>query len=208
MSSQGSKRVVPGEVIGVEEEYVEGGNVYVEPSTGLLRSSLVGVLRVDNVGKTAYVEASRLVRAPRKGSIVVGMVTQVRESLAFAELYGELSLDPRPRWVREFSGRLPAVITAEQLSDGKVEDIYAFIRPTDIIVGKVVSTISPYLVSLKGPQLGVLHAFCSRCGSPMNPENDGFRCPRCGNFEKRKVSGLVGVKGLTLEVRRIGMVTY
>lgn len=208
MSSQGSRRVVPGEVIGVEEEYVEGGNVYVEPSTGLLRSSLVGVLRVDNVGKTAYVEASRLVRAPRKGSIVVGMVTQVRESLAFAELYGELSLDPRPRWVREFSGRLPAVITVEQLSDGKVDDIYAFIRPTDIIVGKVVSTISPYLVSLKGPQLGVLHAFCSRCGSPMNPENDGFRCPRCGNFEKRKVSGLVGVKGLTLEVRRIGMVTY
>mgnify|MGYP001772695902 CR=1 FL=1 len=208
MSSQGSRRVAPGDVIGVEEEYVEGGNVYLEPSTGLLRSSLLGVLRADNASKAAYVEAARPLRAPRKGSIVVGMVTQVRESLAFAELYGELSLDPRPRWLREYSGRLPAVITVEQMSDGRVDDIYSLIRPTDIIVGRVVSTISPYLISLKGQQFGVLHAFCSRCGSLMNPENDGFRCPRCGNFEKRKVSGLVGVKGLTIEVRRIGMVTY
>ncbi len=208
MSSQGSRKVVPGDAVAVEEEYAEGSNVYLEPNTGLLRSSLVGVLRIDDVGKAVSVEAVKPLRAPRKGAVVVGMITQVRENLAFAELYGEVSLDPRPRWLREFSGRLPAVITSEQLSEGRVDDIYSFVRPTDVVIGRVVSTISPYLISLRGAQFGVLHAFCSRCGSLMAPENDGFRCPRCGNFEKRKVSSLATVRGLTLEVRRIGMITY
>ncbi|MGC9210306.1 MAG: exosome complex RNA-binding protein Csl4 [Acidilobus sp.] len=205
MSSQGSKKVTPGDVIASEEEFVEGDNVFLDKSTGLLRASVVGTLRYDMVNRYVSVQPSRLLRAPKKGSLVVGMVTQVRESLAFAELYGEVSLEPRPRWVKEFSGRLPAVITVEQLSDSKVDDIYAFIRPTDVIVGRVQSLISPYLLSLKGPQLGVIYAFCSRCGSLMNPEADGFRCPRCGNFEKRKISNLAYVKGLKLDVRRIGV---
>ncbi len=206
MSSQGSKKVTPGDVIASEEEFVEGDNVFLDKSTGLLRASVVGTLRYDMANRYVSVQPSHLLRAPRKGSLVVGMVTQVRESLAFAELYGEVSLEPRPRWVKEFSGRLPAVITVEQLSDSKVDDIYAFIRPTDVIVGRVQSTISPYLLSLKGPQLGVIYAFCSRCGSLMNPEADGFRCPRCGNFEKRKISNLAYVKGLKLDVRRIGVI--
>ncbi|MGC9071612.1 MAG: exosome complex RNA-binding protein Csl4 [Acidilobus sp.] len=206
MSSQEYKKVVPGDTIASEEEYVEGNNVILDESTGLLKASVVGKLRYDQTNRYASVEPARPLRAPRKGSAVVGMITQVRENLAFAELYGELSLEPRPRWIKEFSGRLPAVITVEQLTDAKVDDVYSLVRPTDIIVGRVVGLISPYLISLKGSQLGVLYAFCSRCGSLMNPEADGFRCPRCGNFEKRKVSNLAYAKGLRLEVRRIGII--
>jgi len=135
------------------------------------------------------------------------MVTQVRESLVFTELYGEISLDPRPRWVKEFSGRLTGVITPEHISDSRIDDIYSFLRPGDIIVARVMSTISPYLLSLKSPQLGVLYAFCSRCGSLMTPEADGFRCPRCGNFEKRKVSNLAYSRdAIKIDVKRIGLI--
>jgi exosome complex component CSL4 len=198
---------VPGDVIGYEEEYVEGQNVFLEEPTGLLRASTVGVLRLDNNLKVASVLPARILRAPGKGSFVVGMVTQVRESLVFTELYGEISLDPRPRWVKEFSGRLTGVITPEQISDSRIDDIYSFLRPGDIIVARVMSTISPYLLSVKSPQLGVLYAFCSRCGSLMTPEADGFRCPRCGNFEKRKVSNLAYSRdAIKIDVKRIGLI--
>jgi exosome complex component CSL4 len=198
---------VPGDVIGYEEEYVEGQNVFLEEPTGLLRASTVGVLRLDNNLKVASVLPARTLRAPGKGSFVVGMVTQVRESLVFTELYGEISLDPRPRWVKEFSGRLTGVITPEQISDSRIDDIYSFLRPGDIIVARVMSTISPYLLSVKSPQLGVLYAFCSRCGSLMTPEADGFRCPRCGNFEKRKVSNLAYSRdAIKIDVKRIGLI--
>jgi len=194
-------------VIGYEEEYVEGQNVFLEEPTGLLRASTVGVLRLDNNLKVASVLPARILRAPGKGSFVVGMVTQVRESLVFTELYGEISLDPRPRWVKEFSGRLTGVITPEQISDSRIDDIYSFLRPGDIIVARVMSTISPYLLSVKSPQLGVLYAFCSRCGSLMTPEADGFRCPRCGNFEKRKVSNLAYSRdAIKIDVKRIGLI--
>jgi len=198
---------VPGDVIGYEEEYVEGQNVFLEEPAGLLRASTVGVLRLDNNLKVASVLPARTLRAPGKGSFVIGMVTQVRENLAFTELYGEISLDPRPRWVKEFSGRLTGVITPEHISDSRIDDIYSFLRPGDIIVARVMSTINPYLLSLKSPQLGVLYAFCSRCGSLMTPEADGFRCPRCGNFEKRKVSNLAYSRdAIKIDVKRIGLI--
>jgi exosome complex component CSL4 len=198
---------VPGDVIGYEEEYVDGQNVFLEEPAGLLRASTVGVLRLDNNLKVASVLPARTLRVPGKGSFVIGMVTQVRESLVFTELYGEISLDPRPRWVKEFSGRLTGVITPEHISDSRIDDIYSFLRPGDIIVARVMSTISPYLLSLKSPQLGVLYAFCSRCGSLMTPEADGFRCPRCGNFEKRKVSSLAYSRdAIKIDVKRIGLI--
>jgi exosome complex component CSL4 len=198
---------VPGDVIGYEEEYVEGQNVFLEEPAGLLRASTVGVLRLDNNLKVASVLPARTLRVPGKGSFVIGMVTQVRESLVFTELYGEISLDPRPRWVKEFSGRLTGVITPEHISDSRIDDIYSFLRPGDIIVARVMSTISPYLLSVKSPQLGVLYAFCSRCGSLMTPEADGFRCPRCGNFEKRKVSNLAYSRdAIKIDVKRIGLI--
>jgi len=206
-SQERDRRVVPGDVIGHEEEYVEGQNVFLEEPAGLLRASTVGVLRLDNNLKVASVLPARTLRAPGKGSFVIGMVTQVRESLVFTELYGEISLDPRPRWVKEFSGRLTGVITPEHISDSRIDDIYSFLRPGDIIVARVMSTISPYLLSLKSPQLGVLYAFCSRCGSLMTPEADGFRCPRCGNFEKRKVSSLAYSRdAIKIDVKRIGLI--
>jgi exosome complex component CSL4 len=198
---------VPGDVIGYEEEYVDGQNVFLEEPAGLLRASTVGVLRLDDNLKVASVLPARTLRAPGKGSFVIGMVTQVRENLAFTELYGEVSLDPRPRWVKEFSGRLTGVITPEHISDSRIDDIYSFLRPGDIIVARVMSTISPYLLSVKSPQLGVLYAFCSRCGSLMTPEADGFRCPRCGNFEKRKVSSLAYSRdAIKIDVKRIGLI--
>jgi len=206
-SQERDRRVVPGDVIGHEEEYVEGQNVFLEEPAGLLRASTVGVLRLDNNLKVASVLPARTLRAPGKGSFVIGMVTQVRENLVFTELYGEISLDPRPRWVKEFSGRLTGVITPEHISDSRIDDIYSFLRPGDIIVARVMSTISPYLLSVKSPQLGVLYAFCSRCGSLMTPEADGFRCPRCGNFEKRKVSNLAYSRdAIKIDVKRIGLI--
>ena len=200
--SSGSK-VAPGEVVGVIEEYVEGRNVYSDAATGYLRSSVAGRVVVNGQQKVIDVVPAKRVKAPTKGSVVVGMVSQIREGLAFVDLYGEVELEPRPRWVHEFSGFLSGVLVPEQIGMGRNDDIYDYVRPMDIVVARVLSTINPYLLTIRAPQLGVLYAFCSRCGELMVPSGGAFVCPRCGNVERRKISSLASSRLLRIDLRRL-----
>ncbi len=199
-----SERIVPGEVLGVEEEYVDGKNTYID-SSGVLRSAVVGVPRPNSSQKVIDVEPVRRLRAPLKGSTVVGMVYEIRENLAFVELWGEVSLEPRPRWLFEYSGSLTGVLTPEQIGMDRRDDIYSYVRPLDVIIARVMSSISPYLLSLRGQQLGVIYATCSKCGELMNPSGSTFVCPRCGNVEKRKMSPLASSRLLRIDLRRLAL---
>ncbi|MGC9112424.1 exosome complex RNA-binding protein Csl4 [Acidilobus sp.] len=203
MSSQGVSYVVPGDVVAVEEEYSEGQNVYVDYDTGVLRVASIGKLKLDNVNKVAEVIPARRLKSPKKGATVLGLVTQVRENLAFVDIYGEVALEPRPGRFIEYSGVLDGVITPESVGVDRVDDIMNFVRPNDIILARVMSTISPYLLSLKGPQLGVIYALCSRCGEVLALEGGSLKCPACGNVENRKLSTFANSKLIRLDIRRL-----
>ncbi len=203
MSSQESNAVVPGDIIAVEEEYSDGDNVYIDSSLGVLRASVLGRLKIDQVNKVANVLPARKLKAPRKGAIVLGIVEQVRENLAFVGIYGEVSLDTRSRWFTEYSDVLSGVITPENLGVDKVDDMLMYLRPNDVVIARVVSTISPYLLSLRGPQLGVIYSVCSRCGSLLSLEGGSLKCPVCGNVESRKLSTLASSRLIRPDVRRL-----
>ena len=70
-----------------------------------------------------------------------------------------------------------------------VKNIEEAIKPSDIIRAKVLTSASPYQLTLKGPNLGVILAFCSICGSELQKrDEETLICPICGNIEKRKVA--------------------
>jgi exosome complex component CSL4 len=61
--------------------------------------------------------------------------------------------------------------------------------PGDIIKAVVISEKNQiYHLSTVEKDLGVVYAFCSRCGNLAESRRNEVHCPKCGNIEKRKVA--------------------
>lgn len=200
--SSSGRVVVPGEALGVAEEYVAEGGTYVDPS-GVIRAAVPGVLHVDPRSKVLTVRPFRRARLPRQGSNSFGLVTQVKHDLVVVELYGEVSTEPSTRWLFEYDSPLTGGIPIHLVTKEYVKDLYNYFRPGDLVLARVLNQTPPYTLTTKPPQHGVVYAKCSRCGAVMQPMNPrSMKCPRCGQVEERKVSVLASSKLLRVNLRR------
>jgi len=199
----GERRVVPGDVLAVIEEFLPGPGTYVDEENGYIRAAVEGTARYNLLARTVEVRPSRALRVPRAGSNAVGLVTQVRHDVVLVELYGEVRLNPSPRWLYEYSGRFLGAIPIANVSEEYVKDLADYYRPSDIVLVRVLNNTNPYHLTTKPPQYGVLYAECSRCGARLEPVNQRtMKCPRCGHVEKRKVSVLASSRVFRIEIRR------
>jgi exosome complex component CSL4 len=193
---------MPGDPLGVAEELIPGWGVYVDKD-GVLRAAVKGRAVIDRAAKFVYVNPYRKPRFPEPSSEVVGYVTGLRHDLVILDIYGVVSLTPRPRWLYETSGPLSGGIPIANIADEFIKDITEYFRLGDVVVAKIVSRTHPFTLTTKAPQYGVLYAYCGKCGSIMSYKSDRLMvCPRCGNVEKRKVSLLARSKQLMINVRR------
>ncbi len=200
--SSRERMVVPGEVLGAAEEYVVEQGVYIDEQ-GLLRASVAGRLVIDPRSKTVRVVPVKVPRLPRQGSTSLGLVVQVRHDLVVLDLYGEVSPDPAPRWLYEYDSPLTGGIPISMVTKEYVEDLHDYFRPGDLVLARVLNNTTPYTLTTKPPQYGVVYALCSRCGAQMQPLNPrSMKCPRCGRVENRKVSVLASSKLLRINIRR------
>lgn len=171
--------VLPGEALCVEEEALPGEYV-VSDGKGYLRSSVIGVAVLNKYRKIASVKP--LVRKDltlRHGLVVEGWVYSVYEDVATVRIY------------RSNNSRVSAIglIHVSQVSSEYVTDIYDYIRPGDTIKARVLNNTPPYLLTIKEPHLGVIHAYCSSCGEELYLANTGVLvCKNCGRVEKRKIA--------------------
>jgi len=203
LSVKESEKVIPGEALGVIEEYNAGPGTYVDES-GVIRASLTGTLRLDKVSRTISVIPERVfISLPRYGDIVLGVVTGIRPDLVVVEIHAKVALTPSgPRFTGEFKGKLTGAIPIGNIADEKIRDIHDYFRIGDIILARALNNTNPYTLTTKEPPLGVVFAECARCGTPLKPvSNKAMKCPLCGNLEKRKVSTLAGHKGLVSSLR-------
>ncbi|MFW9948955.1 MAG: exosome complex RNA-binding protein Csl4, partial [Candidatus Thorarchaeota archaeon] len=69
----------------------------------------------------------------------------------------------------------------------KISDAFQI---TDIVRFKVIGQKeNEYVLSTVGKDLGIIHADCSICGTPLDKIGfDKLRCSRCGNIETRKLA--------------------
>jgi exosome complex component CSL4 len=171
--------VIPGEVICVEEEALPSGYVYSD-GRGYLRSHVIGVAVLNKYKKTASVRP--LVKRGltlKQGVIVEGLISSVYEDIAVVKIYQADNIKINATGLLHIS----------QISSEYVTDIQDYIRPSDTIKARVLNNMPPYLLTIKEPQLGVIHAYCSSCGEELYLTSTGvLTCNNCGRIEKRKVA--------------------
>ena len=197
------RSVTPGEALASIEEYLPGEGTYVDEAEGVIRAAVAGTARYDMVNKVVSVRPVKRVRMPGPGAAVIGMVTSVRHDLVLVEIYGQVELQPRPRFLWEFSGKYSGAISIANIADEFIKDVNDYYRVSDIVVVRTLNRGNPYHLSSKGPQYGVVYAQCARCGGPLQPVNPRtMKCARCGHVEKRKVSVHAMSRSLVAGLRR------
>ena len=171
----------PGDKLGVEEEFFTGPGTYIDPN-GNIRSQLVGRVLIDIVKRSICVKhVKSKPYVPKPGNIVLGIVETVSNDLAFTNIY---AIEDKTSRTTEFSG----VLHISQVSTEYIETMYDALRVGDVIRARVLNNIHPYQLTIKDAGLGVIAAFCTKCGAILKRKNDRLYCPVCGNYEKRKIS--------------------
>ena len=118
---------------------------------------------------------------PEEGSTVIGQVEKIQEKMAIVSIF---TVDGKYMG-RPFTGMLH-ISTASPRFERDMGDVC---KPVDIIRAKVMDTKEriPKLTTA-GPNLGVIKAYCSRCGGELVFSGRILRCGACRNVERRRLA--------------------
>jgi len=182
--------VVPGDCLGVIEEFTSGPGTYVEGGT--IHSKVTGRTLLDMLNKQVSVyPIVQTASVPQVGNIVTGLVLEVRNKNAVLRIFqiGDKML----------SGFFKGMLHISGVSHGYVDNMFNVCKAGDIMRAKVISTENrSFFLSTADNDLGVIYALCSTCGHALQPGNRGMGCSKCGNIESRKTSPYYG-KDITRE---------
>ena len=178
------KRLVyPGDPVGVAEEFVPGHGTFEE--NGEVFAARVGFLTLDTNDFVARVESLVPSRPAvvQPGDIVIGVVGMTRSSMAIVEV---VKLADMPH--RGIGGDRNGTLHVSKASEAYVENMEDAFRVRDIVRAKVLETDPAIQLTTKGPHLGVLVAYCPRCGSTMGRKGKGVVCPECDWKDMKKLA--------------------
>jgi exosome complex component CSL4 len=135
-------------------------------------------------GRDAEVHSAKSVCPVRIGDEVLGVITNVMDSKALADVFViQKSKSER------FGKAETAALKVADISDRYVKFVSDEFRIGDIIKARVVDTQNGTDLSTKGnPAYGVIKAFCTRCRHAMVLKGSKVICKSCGRSETRKLS--------------------
>ncbi len=171
---------VPGESLGVVEEYIPGDGVL--ESGGIITSKYHGILKENN-NRISVEPFKKHIFPPRVGEIALGEIRGADRNSFLVHLVAIV----RPR-----RGLLaPPVVATMSKRPANLG-----VRPSDVVLVKVESIKGGQVtVTLAGShELGVIRSFCPHCGTPL-VKGVGFTliCPSCGKiFLEKKISSKYG----------------
>ncbi len=176
--------VLPGDKLGVIEEYVLGSGTFQED--GGIYSSRIGVVLIDNKAKKISVfpkTAKPLI--PKKGDTVLGKVITVQGKKAMVAI----AMIEDKALSSIFTGQ----VFIRQVTGGYLESIDDMFKIGDIIRASVIDDREEiYQLTTAGPELGVIKAYCAKCGNVLRRLNKQLKCDSCGNVEMRKLASDFG----------------
>ena len=172
--------VVPGERLGVIEEFIPDSGTYVKD--GVIFSKIVGRSLVDLQNRRVSVyPASEGAVVPKVSSDVIGQVGNAQSDNVLVRIFRVGN--------KNISGEFGGILHISDVSDRYVNSMTDVCKPGDIIRAKVISEKNRiFHLSTNDRNLGVIDAFCSRCGNLLEPQRYELHCPKCGNIEKRKLA--------------------
>jgi len=173
--------VLPGDFIGTTEEFRAGAGTY--ERMGGIYASITGTVKVNTANR--FVSVAPSIDTPpllRQGVVVVGQVTGLRDTLALVTIAGAKGTTDR-----EISNISPAVIHVSNIKKAYVRNISYEFGIFDIVKARI-ADIKNMRLDTSEPEMGVMKALCSRCGTAMVLDNSKLKCPECGRVETRKIS--------------------
>ncbi len=183
MAKKNEDFVLPGDLLGVSEEFIPGYGAYEEGDK--VYSSIAGIVHLDFEGKKAFVDPlTKVPPVPKEGDIAICEVTGIKEKIVMIEI---IALKKNPQ--RALAASPMARIYISQTSRRYVTDISREFKIGDLVRAKVVNTKRTSIeLSTVEENLGVIKAYCSKCKHPLEKKNNKLECPSCGNIEFRKTS--------------------
>jgi exosome complex component CSL4 len=174
--------VVPGEEIGVIEEFLPGEGAYADSNS--VRSTVLGTAILDLNERKVRVRPliKRGLLAMERGDVVLGEVIGMKKDVAVVLIKKVENKD------LVLNKPLHGMLHISQVSDKFVEFLSDMVKVTDILRAKIINSKPPYQLSIKERGLGVVMAFCSNCQIPMVIKNRKLYCPKCRVQELRKLS--------------------
>jgi len=179
------RSVLPGDLIGTSEEfiprngaYLDGGNIYAAAS---------GFVNINK--KERSISVTPVTSTPphlQVGDIVIGQVTDVKDSVALVEIAGI-----KGKGEREIVNAEQAAIHVSNVKDAYVKELYYEFAPFDIVKARVLDLRNMRL-STVNKELGVMKAYCGNCRTVLKIDNSKLKCPKCERTETRKLSSDYG----------------
>jgi exosome complex component CSL4 len=180
VEQKGGELVVPGERLGVIEEYVPDAGTFVKD--GVIYSKVVGRSMLDLATRRVSVRPEgRSLLVPQVGSTVIGQVTGAQPENANVRI---LEVDGK-----RLSGVFIGVLHISDVHLRYVDSMSEVCKAGDIIRAKIISDKNQaYHLSTKDKDLGVIYGFCSNCGTTLESRRQGMSCPKCGRIETKKIA--------------------
>ena len=176
--------VVPGERLGVIEEFIPDSGTYVKE--GVIYSRVIGRVLIDLVRKRVSIhQLADGAKVPVTGSTVMGQVSNAQSDTAGVRIF-EVS-------DKGVNGAFVGILHVSDVAMRYVDSMYDICKAGDILRAKVISEKNrTYHLATKEKELGVVYAFCSSCGTLLEPRRQGMHCPKCGRLERRKIASDYG----------------
>ncbi|MDL2246223.1 exosome complex RNA-binding protein Csl4 [Methanobrevibacter sp. OttesenSCG-928-K11] len=182
MKIENGDLVVPGDFLGIIEQYLPGNGTY--DDEGDIKSSIAGNVTIDN-RTISIIPKSGEPSVLKIGDRIYGQITDVRGQRAM------INLDRLKHTDRQLALPYMGAIHISQVKNGYLDKLTDAFRIGDIIEGEV-SKISSDNVDLSTihDECGVVKAMCTRCRAYMKTTSkpDELYCEVCNKKEKRKVS--------------------
>jgi len=179
MAKSSKDVVMPGDELGVIEEYMPGNGTYEDD--GKIKSSSVGTLDLDTKSRKAGVSVSRKFSVPEAGDLVEGIVTLVKDDKAVVSIVGI-------RGKRPLTGEFTGELHISQAAKSYTKSMHDVTNVNDRILAKVITGWTPYQLSTADDNLGVIFATCTKCGDSLVLRGDKLVCLAEKVYERRKVS--------------------
>jgi len=178
------KDVFPGEKLSVAEVMEDGPGSYQDE--GDVRSSELGRAQFDLKNRTVEVKKKTPeLTLPHEGLDVIAEVGSVMRRDARVDIF----LIDGKKTSKPWTGEIHTYSVEREFS----KDMAMAMRNSDIIKAKVINTKNRMTqLTVRGPEYGVIYAYCTRCGTLLELQRGRLNCQKCDRGERRKVASTYG----------------
>ncbi|OLS13379.1 MAG: exosome complex RNA-binding protein Csl4 [Promethearchaeota archaeon CR_4] len=176
--------VIPGQVLGVIEEYIPDKHTTYEKDGNVL-ASMAGYLEINPSTRNVCVKGTEMTNTLKRGEQVIGFIRHIRKFSIGVEIY--------KRDDKILYNPIEANIHVSRISKqyiAKPEDAFS---ETDIVRARVVGKRNnEFELATDSNYLGVIYAECNICGFPLRRKEHVLICDHCGNHEKKLLANDYG----------------